>query len=857
MAIHFSSQLPFNLNATLERVAKWLPAQAPIKDFIHHNTLHNLEDLEFHEAIAVASKVYGARSYLPIAQYQQRYEEGRISDRALRWAVNQIEDQGERHDTLLMDLFRKDHSGHFPPVSLAMHGLRQKWLTHIEVNLDEHVSLILIRLVANYLDQGLGRLSVARDGESLWACLQRLAQKSLIPLQPFDDPKAKELLSNTPEQVIEICLARIVGSEALFEQYLLEMLLIHPGWSGMVHVIEHHPEHLLIPRAISLKEFVAVRLVMELGFLHKQQGSNFLSVADVPKIEAVLDLKSLVADRRAPSVLRVWQEAMEYSLHAELLDALHVLRHSESPQVEASIPDIQALFCIDDRECSLRRHLEEINSAVETFGAPGFFGIDFYYQGIDDAYPVAQCPVIVKPKHLIRESDPASHPKKAKIRTNQFQHASLISGWLHTQTLGLSYIAHMLWDVFRPGSKFLGIQRLGEVKAHGHLHLLRETDDLTPDGRLLGFSHHEMADKLELLFRSIGLVHFYAPLVVIVAHGSSSVNNPHFAAYDCGACSGKPGAPNARAFALMANDPKVRRILSERNIKIPESTRFVASLHNTSRDDMSYFDDEDLVGAHRVNLNAFKRMMAKALERNACERSRWFELKPNTKNQAVIHNHVRGRSESIFEPRPELNHSNNAFCVVGRRSLTSALFLDRRAFLQSYDPFTDEEGDVLFRVLSAVIPVCGGINLEYFFSRMDNEVYGAGTKLPHNVIGLIGVSNGVSGDLRTGLPSQMIEVHDPVRLLIVVEQQQALIDRVILRLGGFRKMLENDWVKLASCDPTSGKILMFSAEGWTDYEPSYLNDVPRAKDSVELLKRPTKSIPVHILENRLSGGPLI
>jgi len=43
------------------------------------------------------------------------------------------------------------------------------------------------------------------------------------------------------------------------------------------------------------------------------------------------------------------------------------------------------------------------------------------------------------------------------------------------------------------------------------------------------------------------------------------------------------------------------------------------------------------------------------------------------------------------------------------------------------------------RILSAVIPVCGGINLEYLFSRIDNSVYGAGTKLPHNVIGLLGL----------------------------------------------------------------------------------------------------------------------
>jgi uncharacterized protein YbcC (UPF0753/DUF2309 family) len=98
-------------------------------------------------------------------------------------------------------------------------------------------------------------------------------------------------------------------------------------------------------------------------------------------------------------------------------------------------------------------------------------------------------------------------------------------------------------------AKLLKIKKLGEVESQTRLHLLRSSDEPSPDGRLLGFSHSEMADRLEILFRNIGLTRHFAPVVVVVAHGSSSTNNPHFAAYDCGACAGKPGAPNARAFA--------------------------------------------------------------------------------------------------------------------------------------------------------------------------------------------------------------------------------------------------------------------------------------------------------------------
>jgi len=65
--------------------------------------------------------------------------------------------------------------------------------------------------------------------------------------------------------------------------------------------------------------------------------------------------------------------------------------------------------------------------------------------------------------------------------------------------------------------------------------------------------------------------------------------------------------------------------------------------------------------------------------------------------------------------------------------------------LNSYDPTFDPSGSILAGILSAVVPVAGGINLTYFFSKLDNDVYGSGTKLPHNVVGLVGVSNGVEG----------------------------------------------------------------------------------------------------------------
>jgi uncharacterized protein len=841
----------FDLNASIEHIAHWLPTQGPIKDFIHHNTLHAVQHYPFHEGVAVAAKIFGARSYLPLEDYQAMYRQGRIKNDVIDWAIEHSGCAKSKHEKLSKALFEQDDTSHYPPVSLANHGIRNSWLTRLEVDLNSLVHPILFRLLGNFLDQGISRWSLPKNGEHFWDCVMRLAQNSLLPLYPLNEPGVRELLSEVPDQVIKTCLKQIVGDELLYEQYLLELLLAHPGWAGMVHIIEQNPKSLLARRDISLKEMLAVELVLELAFLYKKKGPDFPAIAKFPHRDDTPLLKNGASKPKIPLHLRVWHEAMEWSLHTELL---RVLKTKVIDSSAKSRPEVQALFCIDDRECSLRRYLEEINPAIETFGAAGFFGIDFLYQGLDDAYPVAQCPNIIVPKHLIKETadkpKPDNKSKPGNLANMHFTAHSMFRGWLYTQTLGLSYAARMAWNVFRPGSKLPGIRTLSEVESHSHLHLLRESDEPTEDGYLLGFSFTEMADRVGGLLKNIGLTKNFAPLVIIVAHGSSSVNNPHFAAYDCGACSGKPGAPNARAFAWMANHESVRAILLERGIEIPDATRFVAALHNTSRDEVTYFDPHLLEQHPAPGLHDFQHTMKKALQRNARERCRWFELGPQSHSNEDAHEHVTERASSIFEPRPEYNHSNNLYAIVGRRELTRGLFLDRRAFLHSYDPATDAQGEIMARILSAVIPVCGGINLEYLFSRIDNSVYGAGTKLPHNVIGLLGVANGVEGDLRTGLPSQMIEVHEPARLLIVVEQTCAILENTIAKLGPLKEWLENEWVRFVACHPDSRDLFLYSINGWEAIELVEEFKVPEASHSEKIIVGQTKTIPVHQLTRR-------
>ncbi len=517
------------------------------------------------------------------------------------------------------------------------------------------------------------------------------------------------------------------------------------------------------------------------------------------------------------------------------------------PKNDASTPSFQIVCCIDDREESFRRHLEEIDPSCETFGAAGFFGVAMYYRGASDAHHRPLCPVIIKPQHYVNEEVAFAFEKEHRRRADTRRVLGTASRQVHQGSrtflggaltaLGGSIASiPMVTRILFPRTTSQFLRMLGgfvRPPAFTQLRLERKEQAPGPENGHVGYSLEEMAAIVERLLRDLGLTEHFAPIVIICGHGSGSLNNPHESAYNCGACSGGRGGPNARAFAEMANDSRVRKLLLERGLNVPLDTAFIGAYHNTCDDSVTYFDLDRLSSKHRLLFERVGDVVDEARRRNAHERCRRFESAPLSLSFEAALRHVEGRSEDLSQARPEYNHATNALCFVGHRWWSRSLYLDRRVFLQSYDPKKDDDDyNILTRILSAVIPVCSGISLEYYFSCVDTQVMGCGSKLPHNITSLLGVMEGAASDLRPGLSQQMIEIHEPMRILFVIESTPEAMFRVMERNPVVANLCRNEWVQLAVIDTETNEIQVFQNGEFKKYRMQS-DTLPSTKSSVD------------------------
>jgi len=332
-----------------------------------------------------------------------------------------------------------------------------------------------------------------------------------------------------------------------------------------------------------------------------------------------------------------------------------------------------------------------------------------------------------------------------------------------------------------------------------------------------GFTEEEQILTVDTALRMMGLTKNFARLVLFCAHGSTTENNPYESALDCGACGGNEGKPNARVLAMMANNRLIRERIAKLGIEIPSDTHFVAGQMDTTTDDVQLFDLEDVPHTHRADLSRLQEDLKEAAIRTSLERcGRFPDVEPQLE-RAQAESHVEGRSVDWSQIRPEWGLSSNAAFVIARRDLTKGLNLDGRVFLHSFDYREDPNNRLLEVLLTAPQVVAQWINMEHYFSAADNEVYGSGSKIYHNVVGRIGIMSGPWSDLRLGLARQTVmngemPYHEPMRLLTVIQAPRSRIDRIIQRHAQLQHYYHNEWVHLVVLDPED--------QMWYRYRPT-------------------------------------
>ncbi len=800
---------PATLRARIENAADVIGRCWPLQTFIAANPLAGFEDRPFEQAVAQARRLFGGRGYPSAARFRQAWTQGAIDPDVLARALD------EHGITASPDelLARMETAERAQDVSE-------------EKTADDPLNRVMAKWLAAFLDQGQAAWPMPNRAEGFYAAWCTVA--------PYDAQIPHcDALANLPERPSQALGQVLAGyPEARWEVIFTHHLAALPGWAAFIKWRAQEPRHPWQSACpITLLDYLAVRLCTAQAMGVPLAPDDPLSVngtvsngvatngADHPPLPAIW--------------LKAWEATYRQRLLADLQEACDTERASTGDR-----PDAQLVFCIDVRSEIIRRHVEQAG-AYETFGYAGFFGIPMQYQAHGSDVRIDACPPIVDPKHRIVDT-PAS---------DQQDTAATYGGWAALWNAGRSLvkalknnIAAAFGFVEAAGGGFgvamaartLGPRRVRQwaerwtdlvprPEAFCELTVDRAPEGDEPDGLPVGLTSQEKAFYAEAAFNLMGWSDF-APVVVFTGHGSETVNNPYQSSLDCGACAGNPGGPNARALAAICNDPAVRDVLRERGIGIPEDTVFIAGEHNTTTDVIRLIVEAPLSDAQDAIVQQLRRDLDDAQAGATAERAGTLHGARPARSRAS----VEQRAADWAETRPEWGLAGNAAFIVGPRAWTADLDLEGRCFLHSYDWQTDPEGKALEVIMTAPLIVGEWINTQYYFSTVDNAVYGSGSKVTHNVVGNVGIVQGNGGDLMTGLPLQSLYAddttlyHHPLRLLAVIQAPLDRVTAILRRNAELQQLFDNAWMALVVQDPEQdGAFLRYrSGRAWTEIDPS-------------------------------------
>ncbi|MGZ5189852.1 MAG: putative inorganic carbon transporter subunit DabA, partial [Flavisolibacter sp.] len=474
----------FNEKHVLHELKHYLPSQTPLKDFIHHNSLHALQNLKFYDAIFKASKVFGYQVTLQLLEFRDLFRNGRIREDVLDKII--IEKKGVEHlEHWKHNLIEKNYN---TAVTARIGRLRSHWKSQYKIDLDNMVQPVLFRILSSYLDQGISMWKFPTAENGFLASIRELEKNSFSSF--FKSKRAKNLVQD-PIGIGQL-LKIVVGNEGYFEQYLFDQQFSHRGWSGIVSTIEDQPHTLLDTRKISLHDLIIFELLLEIDALDSRLGTNWKPLTSFIHSKPA-ELFADVAHSEVNEVFSIWQDAFEWSYYDDVLAGISLQKRKAVAKPKPKT--FQAMFCIDERECSLRRHIEFVDTNCETLGTPGFFGVEFYFQPEKGLFYDKLCPAPVTPKYLIKEFD-VKDKRKHELLYSSSTH-SFFGGTLSTLTLGFWSGLRLFQNIFKPKMSPAISNAFAHMNKHGQLTIENKRIEDRENDLQVGFTVDEMTARVE------------------------------------------------------------------------------------------------------------------------------------------------------------------------------------------------------------------------------------------------------------------------------------------------------------------------------------------------------------------------
>ena len=818
------------LRKTIEAVCGRIAPLWPLKNFVAVNPFLGFTSQNFAETCASFERVASARMLMPRQFYKAALEAGQIDDEALAVALAARPIDGVRTTAELKARLAASEENGSPSAD------RVATLAEVLDQVDGQarpISLVgfmiddISSFLSSYFDEGqaIWRLPL-RDKRPYPAWRATVLYDRNAEAAGIRDFRRNILsLPDEPIEAIAQVLKELGMPQTAAADYLFRALFDVGGWAAYARYLGWNAE-LNGERDDTLLHVLAIRVAYGFGLYKGRTDQAFLSAWKKAMEQAAsLPSPGQTGVGAHLAVDLVLHEAYEIMYRRKLISQLKLNPVARSLVRDGMPPRVQTAFCIDVRSEIFRRALETVSADIETIGFAGFFGFPVEYVPLGQHRSNPQCPVLLRPSFTVCEAvKNTSEDEQTEIiglrlmrrRAAKAMKAfklSAVSSFGFVETTGLGYAVKLVTDsagLTRPVPSPSADGLDGSMARR----LAPRINAGSVGTKATGFRRDQRVDMAEAVLKAMSLTGPFGSLVLLVGHGSTTVNNPHASGLDCGACGGHTGEANARIAAAILNDPDVREGLVSRGIKIPEDTLFIGALHNTTTDEVTLFDEDDIPHSFAMDVAVVKDWLLKAAEIARRQRSTLLGIPDNRETGTA----VKARSRDWSQVRPEWGLAGNAAFIAAPRSLTRGLDLGGRSFLHSYEAAQDEGYKVLELIMTAPMVVASWINLQYFGSTVNNAAFGSGNKVLHNVVGQIGVLEGNAGDLRVGLPLQSVHdgqrfVHEPRRLNVFIAAPEAAMDQILARHEGVRNLVVNAWVHLHAISSDTNTVTRCASVG--------------------------------------------